>query len=291
MSLLVKEIPACAHRSPAHRARRRRPPAAGPGRRVDDRRRGHRSGAARALPAAHRRLGPVALRPVLHGQVVPPDANPVLYLNGEVEPWVAVNPRNPLNVVGVWQQDRWSDGGANALRTGYCSTAAAAGAAPRRRSATAPAATPPTAATTSAPPTRGCRSGPPASRTRSASRSTTTPRTRRSSPAARPPTAAARGAARDADRRPAGQEHRLRRQGVDHRGPARPRLVYAVWDRLVTNAAGTATITGNTEFTRSTDGGRTGSRCASCSTRDRQPRRSPTISPSGRTARSTTWPR
>ncbi len=38
--------------------------------------------------------------------------------------------------------------------------------------------------------------------------------------------------------------------------PRDPRLVYAVWDRLVLNAAGTATVTGNTEFTRSTNGGR-----------------------------------
>ena len=33
-------------------------------------------------------------------------------LNSEVEPWIDVNPTNPLNVVGMWQQDRWSNGGA-----------------------------------------------------------------------------------------------------------------------------------------------------------------------------------
>ncbi|MDQ4504564.1 sialidase family protein [Sinomonas sp. ASV322] len=43
----------------------------------------------------------------------------VNYPNAEVEPWVAVNPKNPLNVVGVWQQDRWSDGGAHGLVAGY----------------------------------------------------------------------------------------------------------------------------------------------------------------------------
>jgi hypothetical protein len=32
----------------------------------------------------------------------------------EVEPWVAVNPANQANLIGGWQQDRWSDGGANA---------------------------------------------------------------------------------------------------------------------------------------------------------------------------------
>ncbi|HEX5314484.1 MAG TPA: sialidase family protein [Gammaproteobacteria bacterium] len=39
----------------------------------------------------------------------------VLYQNAEVEPFVAVNPANPAHVVGVWQQDRWSDGGAHGL--------------------------------------------------------------------------------------------------------------------------------------------------------------------------------
>jgi hypothetical protein len=40
------------------------------------------------------------------------------YLNAEVEPWVAVNPRNPANIIGVWQQDRWRYGGARGLLTG-----------------------------------------------------------------------------------------------------------------------------------------------------------------------------
>ena len=38
--------------------------------------------------------------------------------NSEVEPWVDVNPTNPNNVVGIWQQDRWSDGGARGLVAG-----------------------------------------------------------------------------------------------------------------------------------------------------------------------------
>jgi BNR repeat-like domain len=41
-----------------------------------------------------------------------------LFKNSEVEPYVSVNPRNPLNLVGVWQQDRWSNGGAQGLGTG-----------------------------------------------------------------------------------------------------------------------------------------------------------------------------
>jgi len=40
------------------------------------------------------------------------------YPDAEVEPWVAVNPSNLKNIIGVWQQDRWSNGGANGLATG-----------------------------------------------------------------------------------------------------------------------------------------------------------------------------
>lgn len=37
--------------------------------------------------------------------------NSTNYVNSEVEPWVDVNPANPDNIVAIWQQDRWSDGG------------------------------------------------------------------------------------------------------------------------------------------------------------------------------------
>ncbi len=40
------------------------------------------------------------------------------YVNAEVEPWVEVNPTNSNNIIAVWQQDRWSDGGAHGLLTG-----------------------------------------------------------------------------------------------------------------------------------------------------------------------------
>ncbi len=40
------------------------------------------------------------------------------FRNAEVEPWVAANPTDPANIVGVWQQDRWSNGGAHGLLTG-----------------------------------------------------------------------------------------------------------------------------------------------------------------------------
>jgi hypothetical protein len=39
--------------------------------------------------------------------------------NAEVEPRFAVNPTNPNNMIGVWQQDRWSNGGAHGLVAGY----------------------------------------------------------------------------------------------------------------------------------------------------------------------------
>ncbi|MCY7388940.1 MAG: exo-alpha-sialidase [Burkholderiales bacterium] len=38
-----------------------------------------------------------------------------LYTNAEVEPHVAINPTNPNNLIGTWQQDRWSNGGAQGI--------------------------------------------------------------------------------------------------------------------------------------------------------------------------------
>ena len=43
------------------------------------------------------------------------DPSPINYLNTEVEPFVAVNPTNFDNIIGVYQQDRWSDGGSHGL--------------------------------------------------------------------------------------------------------------------------------------------------------------------------------
>lgn len=48
-------------------------------------------------------------------QLLPDETN---YLNAEVEPWVAVNPRDTNNRIGVWQQDRFTFGGARGLLTG-----------------------------------------------------------------------------------------------------------------------------------------------------------------------------
>ncbi len=41
-----------------------------------------------------------------------------VFAGEEVEPWTAVNPRNPANIVTEWQQDRWSNGGARGLVAG-----------------------------------------------------------------------------------------------------------------------------------------------------------------------------
>jgi hypothetical protein len=47
-----------------------------------------------------------------------PTAGGTLFLNAEVEPWVSANPRDDRNLVAVWQQDRWSNGGAQGNLTG-----------------------------------------------------------------------------------------------------------------------------------------------------------------------------
>ncbi|MEA2628804.1 MAG: hypothetical protein QOJ10_1264, partial [Chloroflexota bacterium] len=41
------------------------------------------------------------------------------YVNAEVEPQLAVNPKDHSNVIAAWQQDRWSNGGAHGLVAGY----------------------------------------------------------------------------------------------------------------------------------------------------------------------------
>ena len=39
----------------------------------------------------------------------------ILYANSEVEPHIAINPTNPSNLISTWQQDRWSNGGAQGI--------------------------------------------------------------------------------------------------------------------------------------------------------------------------------
>ena len=43
----------------------------------------------------------------------------VAFTGAEVEPYVALDPQNPSHLIGVWQQDRWSDGGARGLLAAY----------------------------------------------------------------------------------------------------------------------------------------------------------------------------
>jgi len=42
-----------------------------------------------------------------------------VFPDAEVEPQVAVNPHTAGNIIGVWQQDRWSNGGARGLVAGF----------------------------------------------------------------------------------------------------------------------------------------------------------------------------
>jgi hypothetical protein len=47
-----------------------------------------------------------------------PTGQGILFPNSEVEPWIDVNPTDEDNIVGIWQQDRWSNGGARGLVAG-----------------------------------------------------------------------------------------------------------------------------------------------------------------------------
>ena len=47
-----------------------------------------------------------------------PAAGGTVFINAEVEPWVSANPEDDDNLVAVWQQDRWSNGGAQGNLTG-----------------------------------------------------------------------------------------------------------------------------------------------------------------------------
>src|SRR6266566_5292305 len=48
----------------------------------------------------------------ISGLLIPGETN---YVNTELEPWVAVNPTNSANIIGVYQQDRFTFGGARGL--------------------------------------------------------------------------------------------------------------------------------------------------------------------------------
>ena len=59
--------------------------------------------------------GPTPFAPGCDGESAQGAGEGINYANSEVEPRVAVDPRNPAHVVGAWQQDRWSTGAAHGL--------------------------------------------------------------------------------------------------------------------------------------------------------------------------------
>jgi hypothetical protein len=72
--------------------------------------------AATALPASNLGLGPlvqVSGASPLAGCTLDNVSGQTgtAYIGSEVEPWIDVNPANADNMIGVWQQDRWSNGG------------------------------------------------------------------------------------------------------------------------------------------------------------------------------------
>ena len=76
-----------------------------------------------AAPGARAAVDPLA--PVSGASPFPPACNgaaqpqaSVEYRNAEVEPWIDANPTNGENLLAMWQQDRYSDGGANGLGMG-----------------------------------------------------------------------------------------------------------------------------------------------------------------------------
>jgi hypothetical protein len=64
-----------------------------------------------ASDAEFRASGPSPFLPDCDGVV----ANGTVFVNAEVEPYLAVNPLDSNNLLGVWQQDRWSNGSARGL--------------------------------------------------------------------------------------------------------------------------------------------------------------------------------
>jgi hypothetical protein len=76
-----------------------------------------------ALPAANLTLGPlvqVSGASPFAGCTLDDVAGQTgtVYIGSEVEPWIDVNPTDLNNMIGVWQQDRWSNGGSRGLVAG-----------------------------------------------------------------------------------------------------------------------------------------------------------------------------
>ena len=128
--MYMRCLPAIALRSGMHAglaiaviacARAPEPPAAAP----------VRAQAAAALAGTtHPRGGPLPALAVATAQTVASGATPfaagcdgvaasgTLYIGAEVEPSFAIDPLDPTIMVGLWQQDRWSNGGSRGLVAG-----------------------------------------------------------------------------------------------------------------------------------------------------------------------------
>lgn len=74
------------------------------------------AGATAAVSPLSRASGTTPFAPGCNG--VPQNPMGTVDLNAEVEPYVAASPTNRGALIGVWQQDRWSNGGSNGLLTG-----------------------------------------------------------------------------------------------------------------------------------------------------------------------------
>lgn len=68
------------------------------------------------VDALTRASGPTPFAPGCEGV---PAGNATFAEGGEVEPYLAVNPINPNNMIGVWQQDRWTNGGSRGVAGAY----------------------------------------------------------------------------------------------------------------------------------------------------------------------------
>ena len=51
----------------------------------------------------------------------PSQSGSINFVDSEVEPWIDVNPADADNIVAIWQQDRWSDGGSRGNVAGVSS--------------------------------------------------------------------------------------------------------------------------------------------------------------------------
>jgi hypothetical protein len=68
------------------------------------------------VDALTRASGPTPFVPGCEGV---PSGSATYAAGAEVEPYLAINPVNPNNMIGVWQQDRWTNGGSRGVAGAY----------------------------------------------------------------------------------------------------------------------------------------------------------------------------